>query len=470
MRKIFSLAIACGMALLSLASCSDKVDKNLVWPQWASRPVIEDAEISAGGRQSVTAGESVKLHARIHDDFCELKEYSILVKFAGNTVIDNTVNVSGNEVVIDMDLTMPFSPLMESGYPEVSISAANADNGTAAVRLANDRNVSVLRPAAPEKLYLVGTNGRYVALDKSDVNKYLYTTASADLIASVGESFYVAEKVKGNAPDFSGFVWGMADSGAAVVIADGGKPLKMPDSSGMGFKQLGFDIYTFKVDKMINHTVVVDRSKMTEMEQSGVHYLAMERAGLMRDCEVVFEGFGELGSMLQADRFDIIDSKTAKFTGHTTNWNIYYDVDDNWMIVDYSVSNTTEQIWVTGQRACFPLGGDGSAHELKYLDGDGKVRFATLAAVKDEDGVYSCLLYLKADYVIQLYRWIKWSTTVSMTSLTPETAKITDDKIFIRPGSKFTPGVYLLEIAVTTEADAWGDGSKAEISVKPYNL
>ncbi len=470
MRKIFSLAIACGMALLSLASCSDRVDKNLVWPQWASRPVIEDAEISADGRQSVTAGESVKLHARIHDDFCELKEYSIRVKSAGNTVVDNTVNVSGNEVVIDMDLVIPFSPLMESGYPEVSISAVNSNNGTASVRLANDRNVSVARPAAPEKLYLVGTNGKTVTLDKSEVNKYLYSTDSADRIASVGDSFYVAEKIKGNAPDFSGFVWGLSGNGDAIVIADGGKPFKMPDSSGMGFKKLGFDLYTFKVDKMINHTVVVDRSRMTEMEQSGVNYLAMERAGLMRDCEVVFEGFGELGSMLQADRFEIIDSKTAKFTGHTTDWNIYYDVDDNWMIVDYSVFNTAGQIWVTGQKACFPLGGDDTVHELKYLDGDGKVRFATLAAVKDENGVYSCLLYLKADYTVQLYRWIKWSTTVSMTSLTPETAKITDDKIYIRPGSNFVPGVYLLEIVITADADAGGDGSKAEISVKPYNL
>lgn len=456
--------MVCCLALLAMVSCGDKVDRNLVWPEWASRPVIEDAAITAEGRTSVVAGEQVKFSARIHDHFNELKEYTFVVKYGDNKVIDMTVPLSGNEAAVDMDFVMPFSAGLESGYPEVSISVSNVENGTSVQRIPNERNVAVTRPGSPERLYLVGTNGRYAVLEKLE-GSYAYAIDSKDRIAEVGDAFYIAEKINGTAPDFSGIVWG-ENEGRLEVIDAAGAAIKMPDSYGKGFKRLGVNIYTFDIEKMIDYTVVIDKEKMDAVEQNGVNYLAMENVGLLRDCEVIFEGFGELSAMLQADRFEIIDGKSAKFTGHGQDWNIYYDVDDNWMIVNYSVFNTSGQIWVTGQKACFPLGGDETAHELKYLDGDGKVRYATLAAVKDERGVFSVLLYLKDDFTIQLYRWIKWSTAVSMNSLTPETANITDDRIYIRPGTDFTPGVYLLEIFITSEADAGGDGSKADISIK----
>jgi len=429
--------------------------------------VIEDAEISAGGRKSIIAGETVKFHARIHDDFNELKEYSLTIKYGENTVFEKTVPVSGNEVTVDMDFVMPFAARLDSGYPEVSVSAVNSENGSSLQRLPNDRNVSVLRPDSPDVLYLVGTNGKYAVLEKA-ADDYSYVTADSDKIASVGDSFYIAEKLNGNSPDFSAPVWGGSD-GKLIVMESEGKPVRMPDSSGKGFKRFGFNIYSFKLDKMVDYTVVIERSRMEEMEQSGVNYLARESVELVRDCEVRFEGFDDLEAMLQPDRFVIVDGKTAKFTGHTRKWNFYYYADDNWMIVNYEFFNEPGQVWVTGERACFPLGNDDTAHELKYLDGDGKVRFATLSAVQDEDGVFSIAVYLKKDYVIQLFRWVKWSTTVSMVSKTPETAKITDDKIFIRPGSDFKPGLYLLEIGLTSDADAGGDGSKADISIKPFS-
>ncbi|MCM1177366.1 MAG: hypothetical protein NC308_05100 [Clostridium sp.] len=466
MKKIFSHMLTLATVFAVQVSCTDKVDRDVAWPQWASRPVIEDAGIYAGGMKTVVAGKTVKFSARIHDEFTSLKEYSLTVKYGTDIVFDRTVPVSGNEAAIDIDVVMPFAAYLDSGYPEVTLSVTNSAGGSATCRIPNDRNVTVVRPESPEVLYIVGTNGKSAVMERA-AGDYSYILADPGVIASVGERFYVAEKLNGVQPDFSAPVWGEND-GNLVVVGNDGDPIRMPDSSGKGFKRFGFNIYTFCIDKMVDYTVVIDRSLMEEVEQSGVNYLAMEGVGLVRDCEVVFSGFGDLGAMLQPDRFEIIDANTAKFTGHTQDWNIYYDVDDNWMIVNYAIFNTSGQVWVTGMKACFPLGDGSSAHELKYLEGDGKVRYATLAAVKDGNGVFSIALYLKEDFTVQLYRWVKWSTTVSMVSLTPETAKVTDDMIYIRPGSSFTPGVYLLEIEFTAEADAGGDGSKANISVKPF--
>ena len=462
------MAAICAMSLMSLASCGEKVDKNVTWPQWASRPLIEDAVISADGKVSVIAGETVKFTARLRDEINELKEYTLTVKYAGRIVLDRTAAVSGNEVSVDFDFVMPFAAYLDSGYPEVTVTVTNIEGGTASQRLSNERNVNVMRPESPEKLYLVGTNGKYAVLTKADAGSYLYLTDSSDDIAQTGDAFYIAEKLSGNAPDFSALVWGETGDGLGIVGV-GGNAVKMPDSSGKGFKKFGFDIYSFLLDKTVDHTVVIDKSAMSETEQNGVNYLAMEHVELVRDCEVIFEGFGSLGAMLQADRFEITGDKTAKFTGHTQDWSVYYDTDDNWMIVNYAVNNTSGQVWVTGTKACFPLGGDDTVHDLDYFAGDGKVRYASLAAVRDDAGIFSILLYLKDEFAIQLYRWVKWSTVISMKCLTPETASITADGIYIRQGSSFAPGLYVVEISITDEGDSNGDGAAADISVKPYN-
>lgn len=461
---IFALMLPC---LAALISCEDKVDKDITWPEWASRPVITDVSVKAD-RREITAGETVRFTAQVHDEFNELKDYVLEIKYGNNVVLTKKEKLSGNEAVIDMDFVMPFAARLDAGgfYPEVSLTVSNMENGTAVRRVANDDNVSVLRPSLPERLYIVDNTGKTFELQKGE--GYVYSTSSPDL-ADMGESFHIAAKVSGNAPDFSDYVWGDTD-GSIAIAGPGGNPIRTPDSEGKGFKNFGFDSYSFSIDKLVNHTVTLDKSAMQEQDQGGVLYLAEENIRLIKDCEIVFEGFGDLKSMLQPDRFSIISGNTAKFTGHTQNWSVYYDTNDNWLIVDYAVGNTSGQLWVTGEKACFPLGNDDTANELNWFKGDGKDRYATLAAIKDDKGDFSLLVYLKDGFAIQLYRWVKWSTNTRMTSLTPEYGAITDTGVEIRKGSDFTPGVYLLEVHITKEADNNGDGTEADISLTPYTL
>lgn len=449
---------------LCLMSCEDKVDRDVTWPEWASRPIIGTAAVSAE-TGSVVAGSAVNFHAEVSDEYNELSEYTLEVRYGENVVYRQNASIAGNNAVIDIDFVMPFAAYLDAGdfYPEVSLTVRNVGNGENTVRVAKENNVMVVRPETPDRLYIVDNDGTVLELSRT-ADEYGYSTSSENL-AELGESFWIAEKVKGAAPDFSGFVWG-SENGVPVIVSGDGEPIRTPDSSGYGFKSLGFDIYSFELDRLVDYTVQVDKSQMSSVDQSGVSYLAIQTVKLIRDCEVVFTGFDDLAAILQPDRFEIIDATTAKFTGHTQDWSIWYDIPDNWLIVNYAVFNTSGQLWVTGTKACFPLGNDDTENELEYLASDGKDRYASLAAVRDDAGDFSIMLYLKADFALQLYRWVKWSTTVSMESLTPDLCHITDDGIYIMPSDTFTPGVYMLKVHLTNEGNSSGDGATAQIALE----
>ncbi|MGN0190387.1 MAG: hypothetical protein ACI39U_01905 [Candidatus Cryptobacteroides sp.] len=458
------------LATLCLASCQEKVDKNVQWPEWASRPLIQDARISADGKTEITAGENVKLYAKINDSFNELKGCTVEVKYGSNTVITKSFDLSGNEAVIDWTFAMPFAAYLDEGgfYPEVSLTSSNVAGGFSTTRISRDSNISVLRPASPASLYAIDTDGNSVELTREDAGSYKYVSSSDSDLSRLGDSFWIAERINGTQPDFGSTVWGLND-GKIEVVGEDGAELTAGDTGGYGISRLAFDTYRFSLDKLLDLCIDIDSADMEAQSQNGINYLAKENVQLIKDCQVKFTGFGNLEDMLQSDRFEILDETSAKFTGHKTAWSFYYDQEDNWMITNYASFHAPDQVWVTGKNACFPLGNDKSANDLNFLAGDGKSRVATLSAVKDENGDFNILVYLKDDYVIQPFRRVKWSTTVTMTSKTGDTAAITDG-IFVTPGSDFTPGVYSIRFHITKDEDSGGDGTVADVYVEAASL
>ena len=458
------------LVALTVVSCAEKVDKTVTWPEWASRPILTElAVVGEGGAKAIIAGEKVKFTATIKDEYNELKSYTVDVKYAENEVVSITKDLSGNQANVDIEFDMPFAAYLADGefYPEVTLTAVNVANGTASTRVAYENNVAVSRPEAPAKLYIVDNAGKTIELAKGEGNKY--ASVEGANLSGLGSTFYIAEALNGNKPDYSKLVWGF-NNGAIKVVTEGGDPIKAPDSAGKGFRYLGFDLYSFKLDKLVDLTITLDRNTLVEQDQSGVKYLALENVNLVRDCEIVFEGFGDLKSMLQPGMFEIMSDKSAKFLGHSTKWSIYYDTADNWLIVNYADFHAPDQIWVTGEKACFPLGNDQTENELKFLAGDGKVRFASLSAIKDENGDFRLVVYLKNGYVIQLFRRVKWAAVINMTSLTEDYGIITADKTFINPGTEFVPGLYELVFSVTGMDDNQGEGAEVNVSIIPYTL
>lgn len=458
------------LVALTVVSCAEKVDKTVTWPEWASRPILTELKVvGEDGAKAIIAGEKVKFTATITDEYNELKSYTVDVKYSGNEVVTITKDVSGNQANVEIEFDMPFAAYLADGefYPEVTLTAVNVANGTASTRVAYENNVAVSRPEAPAKLYIVDNAGKTIELAKGEGNKY--ASVEGANLSGLGSTFYIAEALNGNKPDYSKLVWGF-NNGAIKVVTEGGDPIKAPDSAGKGFRYLGFDLYSFKLDKLVDLTITLDRNTLVEQDQSGVKYLALENVNLVRDCEIVFEGFGDLKSMLQPGMFEIMSDKSAKFLGHSTKWSIYYDTADNWLIVNYADFHAPDQIWVTGEKACFPLGNDQTENELKFLAGDGKVRFASLSAIKDENGDFRLVVYLKNGYVIQLFRRVKWAAVINMTSLTEDYGIITADKTFINPGTEFVPGLYELVFSVTGMDDNQGVGAEVNVSIIPYTL
>ena len=458
------------LVALTAVSCAEKIDKTVTWPEWASRPILSELTVEGeGGAKAIIAGEKVKFTATVVDEYNELKSYTVGVKYSENEVVSITNDISGNQATIEIEFDMPFAAYLAEGefYPEVTLTATNVANGSASKRVAYENNVAVTRPESPAKLYIIDNAGKTIELAKGEGNKYA-SVEGADL-SGLGSSFYIAEGLNGTTPDYSKLVWGYKD-GSIKVVTEGGDPIKTPDSAGRGFRYIGFDLYTFKLDKLVDLTITLDRSTLAEQDQSGVKYLALENVNLVRDCEFVFEGFGDLKSMLQPGMFEIMSDKTARFLGHSTKWSIYYDTVDNWLIVNYADFHAPDQIWVTGEKACFPLGNDATENEFKYLAGDGKIRFASLSAIIDENGDYRLVVYLKDDFALQLFRRVKWAAEMYAESLTEDYCVVTDDKKFIKPGTEFVPGVYELVFTVTEMDDNQGVGAVVDVSMFPYTL
>ena len=280
MKKIL-LYIIMVLPALCLASCEEKVDKDVTWPEWASRPIIGTPVVSAG-TGSIVAGSTVNFHAEVSDEYNELSDYTLQVSYGENVVYSHKTAIEGNSAVIDLDFVMPFAAYLDAGdfYPEVSLTVRNVENGESTVRVARENNVMVVRPEAPPCLYIVDNDGTVLELSKG-TDEYVYSTSSEEL-AGLGESFWIAEKTAGSSPDFSGFVWGSGEDGALVIVQEGGDPVRTPDSSGYGFKSMGFDIWSFELDRLVDYTVTVDRSSMASVEESGVSYLSMENIRLVR--------------------------------------------------------------------------------------------------------------------------------------------------------------------------------------------
>lgn len=463
MKKYYFILLVLSCLLIA---CEQKIDKQVTWPEWASRPILSDMSVTGSGVE-ITAGEKVTFKARIEDSFNDLSSYTLEIKYSGNQVVyRKTEALSGSLADISLDFELPFAAgLDDNSYPEVTLTAINVMNGSASRRVSKENNVRINRPKLPEVLWLVDQSGNRFEMHRN--GDFYHIDPGADLSA-LGAQFRIAERLSGTQPDYTGLVWGMQDGRIVIIHENGDNAIATPDSGGYGFKALSLDTYQFTLSKLINYKYVLDMATLADDEQGGVKYKQVENVMLLRDCEVEFIGFGELKSFLQPDRFEILSATTAKFTGQTSSWGIYYDTNDNWLIINHKPWNMPDQLWITGTKACYPLGNEGSENAFSYLAGDGKQHTASLCGVKGEDGAFRCLIYLKTDYALQLYRWVKWSTVIQLNSLTPGIGKITDT--YIVPGDDFKPGVYLLTLVFTDEGNDVGDHSVADVSLTSYSL
>ncbi|MCE5174318.1 MAG: hypothetical protein ABFC90_03675 [Bacteroidales bacterium] len=426
-----------------LFSCEDKVGKPDVWPEWPSRPLIENAQLRGlNNETSVMAGDKVRFTAHISDDYNDLMSYQLEFKAGGVVVASKTGTINGSSADIDVEAIFPFGAYYEDGsyYPEVVIKATNVLNFTTEMRLVNKENVSVNRPETPERLYIVDNNSVVYTLDRIE-NTYGFL--SVGNLSGFGTSFKIASKLTdNNLIDYSGLVWGTVD-GQITTVSDA-SAASIPSAKGnYPLKKLFFDMYSFNLSKTLNVIIEINKSEMMPTTKGGISYLVKEPLVLVQDCEVKFTGFDKnLTSMLRPDLFTDIDGNVAKFTGTTRNWRAFYNTVSGFMYVQ-TYNNEDNLLWYAGLGGGFPLPPYVATSDWFATEPHGYFSFKQTGT-----NVYELLIYLNTNMAFQVYRKIAWGTVVApLTSLTPSLLKVEANNDAI-PGPGFTPGVYNLKVDV----------------------
>lgn len=404
MKKHLIWALA-ALALTAI-SCNKPVTPDPGPEPEKTAPKILSASLrGAGGATEIIAGESAKFTASLENDNTgTLASYSLKVTHQGWTIAQSEGALAGNTANLDVDLVLDPGAITEAFYADVQLVVVNSNNLSASKTLSEAENVLIKPEPAPEKLYLVDNNSSVYEMALFSPGFY---KTDADL-AAIGTSFKVAEKVNGSSIDESGKVWGS---------------FPVPDSESFGLLWLGFNIATQKVEKMINFTVVADITKMAEDYGNGVFW-DME---FHKDCKVVFEGYGaNAEEMVQKDRFDCFDGNTARYTGQTTKWEVYFIKSEKWLVLrdHWYTFGIKKCLWVTGANASLPMLPIG-VRPLNWFAEAGELPTSSLSCVTKDGVIWEVLMYMKANFEIKVYDKRAWANEQQWTTITPNLFTIT---------------------------------------------
>ncbi len=439
------------MALAFMAGCQEKIGIYDNWPDWPSRPIIEDALMKgASGESAIQAGDKVKFSAHVFDDYTTLESYTLQVMSGEVVLASSSGKLSGNSADIACEMVMPFGANYAPGvfYPLVVLNVTNSTGGTTMGRLSDDVNVSVSRPETPNHLYLVDNNGKVFEMDRIG-STYKFRTNAASL-KGIGSSFRIAEMVSSSGSiDYGGLVWGQVDGNVIVVSSAGDNAIPTPNSSYScemfsgtdDIKSISFDMYSFEYWKLLDHVVVLDKASIVDTYLNYVYLLDVK---MPTDCEVQFVGFGDdLKNIIPSYLFADLEGNTARFIGATDTYHYFYDLTNNWIWIHERYENP-ENLWVTGLGA-----GLAQTPYTATFDWFGSLPAGYLSMRKVNSKEFEILLYLNENYCLQVYRMVAWGTVLKWTSTTPSLMKVKSNNDAVA-GPDFKAGVYWLRVNVDT--------------------
>lgn len=337
---------------------------------------------------------------------------------------------------------MPFGAYFsEGGYPEVILSVVNVVNVKSTSILTDKDNVNIVRPETPAHLYIVDNNGAVFTLDRMGESYFFKTTAP---LSALGSSFKITTKLTStNEIDYSGIVWGSSGNNLVVVNEDWEPSIDTPNSEGHGIKSITFDMYSFKLKKLVDYAVTFDLETMTVSPKGGIDYL-YKNAMMVQDCEVKFENFDRSPSaIVRPDLFTDFQDNTARFVGASRIWRAFYNRDKGFFYF-HTNNNEADLLWLTGIGGGFPL-----PPYTATFDWFGTEPHGYFSFLRTGVDTFSIVLYLADGFALQPYRMVAWGTVLSWNSTTPEFFKVNPNNDGVQ-GPNFTPGVYQLTVNVAT--------------------
>lgn len=426
-------------------SCANEDIVRPEWPEWpnVSKPEIENAVLrSADGEEMVSAGSTVRFSADVHDEFNDLTSYRLLITMDDAEILNITQPLTGRSAKIEQDVVLPFVPGFQNGRLTVSIQVSNAlANSTTELTLEGENSVEVVRPATPDRLFLVDNNGWTVEMDRIEGSAYGFETNAADL-ATIGTSFKIAERVVGNEPDYSGLVWGYSDDRIAVVSDASAAAIPTPEAGSHTLENISFDVLSFRAEKMLTLNIDVNAAEFFPI---GGDYTQLD-IQLVDGAQVNFSGLGaDLSKVLRPEFFSVLSATKAKFTGPSALYNLKYHTQSGFLYLERPRDVFyPDAMYIVGTGAGFPqepysatLAWDFAyPHQWFFFKKTGLTSF-------------EAILYLDGSMGFKFfngYGWAQEEDTKNKYTVSPATLATRNATGDIIAGSGFQPGVYRISI------------------------
>jgi len=342
------IIISIYFTFIAMMFFSCKPDLSLVhYPE--SIPNFQQATVE---ESEITYGDSITVNAIVTDKM-PLSTMQISVVVNDQILENETVRTAGNSYSYSKRFSVPFGPLMpDNAGVEVHLSSINVEGFQRDTVIVS---TIAKRPSIPT-MYMVERT-QTVELKLTDPEHYIY---SADNLTFGNDIAFLlpTQVTRFNRVDWSGLVFGDA-GGVLGIVQQGGDSITITDLSLVGIKSVKLDLFNFTVTatgNLLLPATDIDVGTFADKIIASTDYLNATTSAtwkttqlyLGKDVEITFTGISNLSNGLTPDFFEVTGANTAKFTGETGVYTLYYLPSANYLWVEQPNATFPDVLWFDG--------------------------------------------------------------------------------------------------------------------------
>lgn len=454
MKKIIVYSYMLFVAAIAIVSCRNQYDVYDNWPEWPtpSSPevgIVSVTDADGNDLSSVNAGSRIRAYVEVFDRYNDLVSVEITCTLNGTAVNMQTKAIEGRNAEASFDMLIPFSPYMDDGAKVgFRITVCNNYKGETVYELPEEKQLTVLRPEMPEKLYLVDCSGNVVEMLPEEDNPDIYTTVGD--VSAVMHVFKIASRVSGSEIDYSGLVWGSIGGETGIVYTDVSDPISVDIPYGDIPESYSINVYSFAVSFALA-PLKISRDDFSVSEYPG--YLSAEVV-LTNSNDVVFEGFpASAQDIIDRSFFSSVSGNQVKFMGQSGKYSLLYNETNGFIYIENKDMRYPDAMWVCGA-------GLGFAQKpyKKTIEWNWNKPSDYVFMNKVSDDVFEAIVFVDSGFGFKFFRKRGWGTEDEELSqnytLFPDGVMAVgnngwDDTGDCVEGPAFEgPGVYILRISL----------------------
>jgi hypothetical protein len=409
MKKNIILPIL-GIILLMNYSCKQEEVLRVIYPE--SYPVFDSVYVA---ESQINYGDSITLKLGLTDNKTPLSTLSIKVVVNDEILASETIRTKGNSSTYTKKYSVPFGPRMpDNAEVEVHLKSINVEGYESDTII---HSTLAKRPSIPS-VWLTFDAAIGVKLNLVDAEKHLYRAENLTLGNTL--SFRIATKVKsGNRIDWTGLAFGMPDgTNLGIIKTPDDVKCTLSDPTLYGFSKITVDLFNFTVigeGKKLEPATALNLTGFASVSLNSTDNLNVTttrnwksfQTYMGKNVEIIFTGFGNLNTTLTPDFFEVTGANTAKFTGETGIYTLYYLPEAGYMYVEQPTAKFPNVLWFDGVGCGRPV-----APYKKTTSWNWNSPEEYIFCRKVADGIFQATFY--AEHVVDAAAAEPWRLTFSM--------------------------------------------------------